>query len=264
MRILFIGDIVGGAGKKIALQQLPNLLEKHKVDFTIANGENCTSGFGMNKSSFDQLIACGIDAFTMGNHTWDNKDIFRFINDEPRIVRPANIPDIMPGRGYGFFDVNGEKLAIINLLGQVYMTPLNNPFATVDQILPEILKQTHNVFLDFHAEVTSEKVAMGWYLDGRVSAIVGTHTHIQTNDARILPRGSAYLTDAGMTGPRDSVLGVDTDIIIQRFRSGHSERFQVAEGDLQFNGVLIDIDTDGKATNIETINFWQPSLYNDM
>lgn len=231
MRILFIGDIVGGAGRRMVLEHLPRLLDEEKIDFTIANGENVTNGNGLNRQSFDELVDCGVDCFTMGNHTWDNKDIYRFIDNEPRLLRPANLHPSRPGAPWRDFQVGGEKLIVTNLLGRVYMPPLDCPFATMDRLLAEWRQEEAVIFLDFHAEATSEKMAMGWHVDGRISAMVGTHTHIQTNDARVLPRGTGYLTDAGMTGPRDSVLGVEKEIILERFRTGFSPRFQTAKGD---------------------------------
>ncbi len=260
MRILFIGDIVGAPGRRMVLDRLPQLLEERAVDFTIANGENVTNGNGINRQSFDELVACGVDCFTMGNHIWDNKDIYHFIDREPRLVRPANFHPSRPGAAWQRFQVGGESLIVTNLVGRIFMPPVDCPFAAMDRLLKEWGPDPGAIFLDFHAEATSEKMAMGWYLDGRISAMVGTHTHIQTNDPRVLPRGTGYLTDAGMTGPRDSVLGVEKEIILERFRTGFSPRFQTATGDLQFNGVLFDLGPDHRCTKVETVNFWQPSL----
>lgn len=260
MRILFIGDIVGAAGRRIVLNELPRLLDEERIDFTIANGENVTNGNGINRQSFDELVACGVDCFTMGNHIWDNKDIYRFIDHEPRLVRPANFHPSRPGSGWQKFQVGEEQLIVTNLVGRVYMPPVDCPFAAMDRLLEEWRQEQAIIFLDFHAEATSEKMAMGWHLDGRISAMVGTHTHIQTNDARVLPRGCGYLTDAGMTGPRDSVLGVEKEIILERFRTGYSPRFQTASGDLQFNAAIYEIGKDRRCTQVQTLNFWQPSL----
>lgn len=259
MRILFIGDIVGAPGRHMVLEHLPRLLAEERIDFTVANGENVTNGFGLSRRHFEELTDCGVDCFTMGNHTWDNKDIFRYIASEPRLLRPANLPAHLPGQGWGCFEAAGTRIYVINLLGRVFMNPCDCPFAALDQILKQIPAGSM-ALVDFHAEATSEKMALGWYADGRASALLGTHTHIQTNDARILPRGLAYLTDVGMSGPRDSVLGVEKDIIIQRFLSGYSEHFRTAAGDLQFNGAIIEIGPDARAKEIRPLNFWQPAL----
>ncbi len=260
MRILFIGDIVGAQGRRMVLEHLPRLLDEYAIDFTIANGENCSGGFGLNQKNFRELVDCGIDAFTMGNHMWDNRDIYNFIDNEERLVRPANFPPSLPGRGWQQYQVAGQKLIVANVVGRVFMTAFDCPFRTMDAILQENAVEDVAIFVDIHAEATSEKMALGWYLDGRVAAVVGTHTHIQTNDARILPRGTGYLTDAGMTGPRDSILGVEREIIIGRFLTGVSPRFEVASGDLQFNGVIFDIGPDHKTQKMELLNFWQPAL----
>ena len=260
MRILFIGDIVGAQGRRMVLEHLPRLRDEYAIDFTIANGENCSGGFGLNQKNFRELVDCGIDAFTMGNHMWDNRDIYNFIDHEERLVRPANFPPSLPGRGWQQYQVAGQKLIVANVVGRVFMTAFDCPFRTMDAILQENAVEDVAIFVDIHAEATSEKMALGWYLDGRVAAVVGTHTHIQTNDARILPRGTGYLTDAGMTGPRDSILGVEREIIIGRFLTGVSPRFEVASGDLQFNGVIFDIGPDHKTQKMELLNFWQPAL----
>ena len=260
MRILFIGDIVGAQGRRMVLEHLPRLLDEYAIDFTIANGENCSGGFGLNQKNFRELVDCGIDAFTMGNHMWDNQDIYNFIDNEERLVRPANFPPSLPGRGWQQYQVAGQKLIVANVVGRIFMTAFDCPFRTMDAILQENAVEDVAIFVDIHAEATSENMALGWYLDGRVAAVVGTHTHIQTNDARILPRGTGYLTDAGMTGPRDSILGVEREIIIGRFLTGVSPRFEVASGDLQFNGVIFDIGPDHKTQKMELLNFWQPAL----
>ncbi|NLF80385.1 MAG: TIGR00282 family metallophosphoesterase [Clostridia bacterium] len=262
MRILFIGDIVGRPGRKMVFENLPRLIEEKAIDFTIANGENTSGGFGLTQRNFSELVDCGVDAFTMGNHIWDNKDIYNYIDEEIRLVRPANYPASDPGRCFQEFTVQGERLIITNIVGSIYMTPAyDNPFQAIDALLKQLpCRDEAAIFVDFHAEATSEKMAMGWFLDGRVSALVGTHTHIQTNDARILPRGTGYLTDAGMTGPRDSVLGVDKDIIVNRFLTGFSSRFEPARGDIQMNGVIFDIGSDHRVGAMELLNFWQPSL----
>ena len=259
MRILFIGDIVGSPGRHLVLQRLPQLLQERQIDFTIANGENVTNGAGLSLNHYQELIACGVDAFTMGNHIWNNKDIFRFIDREERIVRPANFHASLPGRTWQQFTVAGQTVVVFCMTGRVYMAAVDDPFAVADEMLKQFPPEAV-VFLDFHAEATSEKIALAWYLDGRVAALAGTHTHVQTNDARVLPRGTGYLTDAGMTGPRDSVLGVDKDIVIQRFRTGLCPRFETAHGDLQFNGVIFEIDDERRCRSVEPVNFWEPAL----
>jgi len=258
MRVLFIGDIIGGPGRHMVEEHLPRLQDELHIDFTVANGENAAGGFGLNRNCYDTLYNIGVDAFTMGNHTWDNKEIFQFIDKVPNIIRPANYSPKMPGVGVRTFPVLGKKLRIINLIGRVYLPAQDCPFQALDRILKEDTADW--TLVDFHAEATSEKIAMGWYADGRVSAVVGTHTHVQTADGRVLPHGTGYLTDAGMTGPRDSVLGVRTDIIVERFLTGYSPRFETANGDLQFNGVVFDLADDGKCRAVEPLQFWQPSL----
>ena len=260
MRILFIGDIVGSPGRHIIEEKLRLFQDENNIDFTIANGENSAGGFGINKKVFTTLVEMGVDCFTMGNHLWDNKDIFNFIEGEKRIVRPANLNPALPGQAWHIYQVGDEMLAVTNVVGRIYMPPAECPFLALDAIIKEVHNITPNILVDIHAEATSEKVALGWYLDGRVSAVIGTHTHIQTNDSRILPRGTAYLTDAGMTGPRDSVLGVDRDIIINKFLTQVPAHFEVAKGDIQFNGVIIEINQDGRAQTIEAVNFYEPSL----
>ncbi len=262
LRILFIGDITGNPGRQIIEKKLYQIQQDYAIDFTIANGENATNGFGLNKKVFEQLSVFGIDAFTMGNHTWDNKELATFIDQEKTIVRPLNYPANAPGQGFAIFTLpDGQKLAIINLIGQYFMTPTAfSPFTAVTAALSQISSVTPNILVDLHAEATSEKVAMGWYLDGRVSALVGTHTHIQTNDARILPRGTAYITDVGMTGAHDSVLGMDKDIALERFLTQMPVHFRPAEGDLQLNAVVIELNQEGRAGKIETLQMVEPSL----
>ncbi|MBR2783905.1 MAG: TIGR00282 family metallophosphoesterase [Firmicutes bacterium] len=258
MRLLFIGDVIGAAGRRMVLEHLPRLIEEKGVDFTVANGENAANGFGINRRVFDELHACGVDCLTMGNHTFDNKDIYNFIDREPALLRPANYPPGVPGMGCRVYPVLGRRLRVINLIGRVFMREADCPFRTLDALLKE--EPADWTLVDMHAEATSEKVALGWYCDGRVSAVVGTHTHVPTADARLLRRGTGYVTDAGMTGPRDSVLGVDKDIILERFLTGFSPRFETASGDLQFNSVLFDLAEDGTCAGVERLDFWQPAL----
>lgn len=258
MRLLFIGDIVGTAGVKIVQQHLPLLIEKHQIDFTVANGENAAHGFGLNKRGYNELHACGVDCFTLGNHTWDCKEIFSFIDSSNNIIRPANYPPGLPGVGFRRFEVNGRSLLVINLIGRVFMQANDCPFRCLDKILAE--NKADWAFVDIHADATSEKIALAWYADGRISAMAGSHTHVQTADARLLNRGTGYITDAGMTGPRDSVLGVDREIIIRKFLTGASARFETAAGDVQLNAVLFDLADDGTCRSVEPINLWEPGL----
>ena len=261
MRVLFIGDLVGRASRQLLEKYLPDLIDRYQIDFTVANAENSAGGVGLTKKVFDQLIDLGVDAMTMGNHTWDNKDIFNFIEGAKQLVRPANLPPGTPGRGYGIFTAaKGEKIAVINLLGQVFMDPVDSPFACINMLLAEIRRETKHIIVDIHAEATSEKIALGWYLDGRVSAVLGTHTHVATADYRILPQKTAYITDVGMTGPKDSVLGVDKDIIIRKFTTGLPQRFALANGDIELNAVMIDLNADGQAETIERVTLLEPSF----
>ncbi|NLL51262.1 MAG: TIGR00282 family metallophosphoesterase [Peptococcaceae bacterium] len=254
MQILFIGDIVGRPGREAIKSLLPAIKKEYKPALIVANAENASGGRGLTKDVAEELFANGLDFLTMGNHVWDQKEITKFIDNEQRLIRPANYPKGAPGKGYGFVYCNGFKIGIINLLGRIFLAPLENPFSMVMSLINNIASETPIIIVDFHAEATSEKVAMGWFLDGKVSAVVGTHTHIQTADARILDRGTAYITDVGMTGPRDSVLGIKKEIVINGFLTQMPARFEVASGLKQLNAVLIDIDEKtGKSRNITPI-----------
>jgi len=255
MRFLAIGDVVGRPGRNILKSTLSKLKENYKIDVVIANCENAAGGNGLTKKVADELFSIGIDVMTMGNHVWANKEIFSFIENETRIIRPANYPEgTTPGRGYNVFEKNNVKFTVINLCGRVFMENLDCPFRKIDEILKKI--ECPIIIVDFHAEATSEKIALGFYVDGRVSCVYGTHTHVQTADEKILPNGTAYITDIGMTGPYDSVLGVDKDIVIQKFTTLLPVRFEVAKGKAQFNGIVFEVDNNsGKAISIERINF---------
>ncbi|MCY8861024.1 2',3'-cyclic-nucleotide 2'-phosphodiesterase [Bacillus inaquosorum] len=254
MRILFIGDVVGSPGRDMVKEYVPKLKTKYKPHFTIINGENAAHGKGLTEKIYHSLIQAGADAITMGNHTWDKKEIFDFIDDVPNLVRPANFPEGTPGKGITYVKANGKELAVINLQGRTFLPPLDDPFLKVDELIAEAAKRTLYIFIDFHAEATSEKLALGWYTDGRASAVVGTHTHVQTADNRILPKGTAYITDVGMTGPYDGILGMDRETIIKRFKTNLPVRFTVAEGKTTLSGVVIDIDDQTKkAVKIERI-----------
>lgn len=250
MRILFVGDVVGKPGREILRQQLNEIQDQYHIDFTIANGENAANGTGINKRIFEEISNYGVDVVTMGNHVWDKKEILDFIDHEERIIRPANYPPGTPGKGWNIFSVNQVKIIVINLAGRVFLPALDCPFQAMERILAEIKDLTPNVIVDFHGEATSEKQAMGWYLDGRVSAVLGTHTHIQTADARILHRGTAYMTDVGMTGPRDSVLGTDKDLVIKKFITSMPVKFEIAHGDIQLNATVLELNKQGKAISI--------------
>ncbi len=256
MKLLMIGDIVGRPGRTIVREKLPILKRESGIDFVIANAENAAGGNGITEKIKQELIISGIDFLTMGNHIWDNKDVFNFIEEEQRIIRPANYPVQTPGKGYQLVELeNGIVIGILNIAGRVFMNPLDCPFRTADAVLDKMKALTNIIKVDFHAEASSEKVAMGWYLDGRVSLIAGTHTHIQTADERILPNGTAYITDIGMTGPRDSILGIEKELVIKKFLTQLPVRFEVAKGPMQLNSVVVEIDTSsGKAKSIKRVN----------
>lgn len=255
MKILFIGDIVGSPGRDMLTQYLPRLKDKYRPQVTIINGENAASGKGITEKIYKQFLSLGAQVITMGNHTWNKREILDFIDDAPYLIRPANFPENNPGKGIVYLKINDIEVAVINLQGRTFMEPHDNPFPLGEKLIAEARKRTNIIFVDFHAEATSEKQAFGWFADGQVSAVIGTHTHTQTADERILPEGTAYLTDAGMTGPYDSVLGVDKDVIIERFLSHMPARFDVdTKGRNQLNGCLITVDKKtGKAKKIERI-----------
>lgn len=243
MRILLIGDIVGRPGRLAIKETLSGIKAELKIDFVVANGENAAGGIGITREIALELLNYGVNVLTMGNHVWDKKEVFSFIEKEPRIVRPANYPPGLPGTGARvFLTAGGDKVGVINLSGRVFLANLDCPFRTADRLVEEISKETSVILVDFHAEATSEKIALGHYLDGRVSAVVGTHTHVQTADEEILPEGTGYLTDLGMTGPRGGVIGVKKELILERFLTQKPVRHEVAEGLYQFNAAVVDID----------------------
>jgi metallophosphoesterase (TIGR00282 family) len=253
--LLFIADVIGSPGRDVLKALLVDLKRRHDVHLVICNCENSAAGFGVTKEVARELFAAGCDVLTGGNHLWDKKDSFDYIAEEPRLVRPANLPEGTPGRGWRVVKAaNGVHVGVVNLLGRVFMKEAECPFRTVDVALAQLEKQAPVTFVDFHAETTAEKVAMGWHLDGRASALVGTHTHVQTADDRILPRGTAYLTDAGMTGGFESVIGMDRAAALRRFLTLLPERLQPAGGDLRLNAVLVSVDEEtGKATRIQRL-----------
>jgi 2',3'-cyclic-nucleotide 2'-phosphodiesterase len=248
MKILFIGDIFGSSGRRIVADHLADIVATNGIDVAIANAENAAGGFGLTPAIAEELFALGLDVLTSGNHIWDKRELFDYLARQPRLLRPANYPDA-PGSGVAAFRTRtGVDCAILNLQGRVYMPVTDCPFRTADQILGQLDPAIRVRFVDFHAEVTSEKMAMGWYLDGRVSAVVGTHTHIPTADTRILPNGTAYQTDCGMTGPYGSVIGVDTDIILKRFLTALPVRMEASRRNPELHAVIVDVDeTTGQA-----------------
>jgi len=256
MKILFIGDTVGKAGCSIVHHHLKHLQEELAVDLTILNCENAAGGFGVTPKIADGFFDAGIDVLTSGNHIWDKKEIIPYLGKHPRILRPANYPSDNPGRGLAVLKTRaGEDVAVLNLQGRVFMPPTDDPFRVADTELAKVPKHIKVIFVDMHGEATSEKVAMGWYLDGRVSAVVGTHTHIPTADEKILPGGTAFQTDVGMAGPFFSVIGVIKEDVIRRFLTSISNKFEEASQDAQLNGVFVDVDSEtGKARHIERIH----------
>ena len=242
MKILFIGDIVGNPGRTATTEFLNE--HRHEYDFIVANGENAAGGKGLTFEIVDQLLASGVSVITTGNHVWDKKEILDFIDTTPQLIRPANYPAEVPGRGFiiATSDDGETQLAVINLAGQIFMNRYTNPFHALNDILLEVRTVTPYVLLDFHAEATSEKIAMGWHADGRVGAVVGTHTHVQTADARVLPQGTAYITDVGMTGPHDSVIGTRVDDVINGFLTMMPTRFTVAKDNVKVSAVEIELD----------------------
>ena len=242
MKILFIGDIVGNPGRAATTEFLNE--HRHEYDFIVANGENAAGGKGLTFEIVDQLLASGVSVITTGNHVWDKKEILDFIDTTPQLIRPANYPAEVPGRGFiiASSDDGQTQLAVINLAGQIFMNRYTNPFHALNDILLEVKSVTPYVLLDFHAEATSEKIAMGWHADGRVGVVVGTHTHVQTADARVLPQGTAYITDVGMTGPHDSVIGTRIEDVINGFLTMMPTRFTVAKDNVKLSAVEIELD----------------------
>jgi len=255
MNLLFIGDVVGSPGRDMVKEYVPKIKEKYRPNFTIINGENAAGGRGITEKIYREFLGSGAQAVTLGNHSWDNKEIFEFIDSAKNMVRPANFPEGTPGKGLAFFKVNDLEVAVINLQGRTFMPPLDCPFKKADELVEMAQERTPFIFVDFHAEATSEKQAMGWYLDGRVSAVVGTHTHVQTADSRILPGGTGYLTDVGMTGPYDGILGMEREAVITKFLTSLPVRFEVPKaGRTQLSGVYMELDRKtGKSKKIERI-----------
>ncbi len=254
MNILFIGDIFGGPGRQVIKDHLPGLKEEFQIDICIANGENVAHGKGITEKTASGLFDSGIDVFTSGNHLWDRRESIDYLKIEKRIVKPLNYPDGAIGFKSYIKKINNKKIAVVTLIGQVFMWSANSPFTALDEFLPELKKETDNILVDIHAEATAEKRALGYYFDGRVSAVIGTHTHIQTADEEILPSGTAYITDVGMIGPHDSVIGMDKNVVLKRLVTCMPQKFIVASEGLQINAVFIKInDKNGKALKIQRI-----------
>ena len=255
MKILAVGDIIGTAGINELKLRLKEIKEKEKIDFIIVNGENSAEGMGITEKNFKEIVSQGVHVITMGNHTWGKKDIFKFI-DDPKIIRPANYPEGVVGKGYNIYTCKNKKIAVINLMGRVDINILTeNPFLKAKKIIEKIRQEVDIIIVDFHAEATAEKIALGYYLDGMATIIFGTHTHVQTADEKILPNGTAYITDIGMTGPKHSVIGMDIKASIKRFETTLPEKYRIADGECMFNGVIFDVDDNtSKVTKIKRIN----------
>jgi metallophosphoesterase (TIGR00282 family) len=255
LRILFIGEIIGKPGRQAVSLLLPRLREELSPDFIAANCENAAGGSGITKDTAGEILAAGVDVITLGDHVWSKKESYPYLDEETRVVRPANYPSGAPGRGWGVYTVpSGVRVGVINLCGRIFLDPLDHPFRAADSILETLAPASDVILVDFHAEATSEKTAFAYYVDGRVSAVVGTHTHVQTADERILPGGTAYITDAGMTGPVDSVLGMNKELAIARFVTQMPGKFEVAEGETALSAVIIDVESSsGRAVRIERL-----------
>lgn len=262
MKILFIGDIVGKAGRALTRRGVSALVERHDVDLVVANVENAAGGNGITRAVGESLRDHGIQVMTSGNHIWDKKEALDYIDLEPRLLRPANYPDGAPGAGRVVVAARcGGQVGVINVMGRVFMTPIENPFTVVRREIEAVRESASVILVDFHGEATSEKIAMGWHLDGEVTAVVGTHTHVQTADERLLPKGTAYITDVGMTGAHDSVLGVEKAVVLRRFLTALPGRFDTARGDPRLHGVLVSADAaTGRATAIERLSLTPADL----
>ena len=254
MKILAIGDIVGEAGVRKLKEELPKIEKEENIDFVITNGENAAGGMGLTEKNFKDILEAGTNVITMGNHTWGKKDIFKFI-DSPQLLRPANYPKGLVGKGLGIYECKDKKIAVMNFLGRVDLNVLTeNPFVLAKEMVEELQNKVDMIFIDFHAEATAEKIAMGRFLDGKITALFGTHTHVQTADEQILPNGTAYITDLGMTGPKDSVIGMDIQVSFKRFETTLPERYKLAEGQSMLNAVEFEIDEKtNKTTKIKRI-----------
>jgi metallophosphoesterase (TIGR00282 family) len=253
VKILFVGDVVGGIGRRTLASLLPGIRDTHQPDFVVVNGENSAGGVGITQKTARELLEMGADAITLGNHAFRHRDVYDLLDREERIVRPANYPKGSPGRGHTVVERDGMRLGVVNLSGLVFLQAVRSPFADADAAVAELRGRADAVLVDMHAEATSEKVAMGWHLNGRVTACVGTHTHVPTADARVLPGGTAYITDVGMTGPRGGVIGVKRELALERFLTLTNVRFETSDEDPWLNALLIEADGEGRATAVEQI-----------
>ncbi|HPC75061.1 MAG TPA: TIGR00282 family metallophosphoesterase [Syntrophales bacterium] len=256
MKLFFIGDIVGKPGRRALRALLPAVIHRHDIDLVVANAENAAAGFGVTRTVVEEIYASRVDVLTTGNHVWDKKEVMEFIDEYETLLRPANYPEGTPGRGTVLLSArNGCSAAVINLSGRVFMKPVDCPFRVAESEIRKLRNRTNVIIVDMHAEATSEKQALGWFLDGEVSAVIGTHTHVQTADEQILPKGTAYITDVGMTGPFDSVIGVEKEMVIERFLTYRPNKFDVARGDVRLQGAVVDIDPEtGRARAIERLS----------
>jgi 2',3'-cyclic-nucleotide 2'-phosphodiesterase len=253
VKLLFIGDVVGGIGRRVLASLLPGLREQHRPDFVVVNGENAAGGVGITEKTARELFDTGADAITLGNHAYRHRDVYGYLDREESIVRPANYPKGSPGHGHTVVERGGMRLGVVNMSGMLFVEAARSPFAEIDAVLAGLRGNSDYVLLDFHAEATSEKVAMGWHVDGRVTACVGTHTHVPTADCRVLPGGTAYISDVGMTGPRGGVIGVKREQALERFLTMTPVRFETSEEDPWLNAVLVEAEQGGRATSIEQL-----------
>jgi 2',3'-cyclic-nucleotide 2'-phosphodiesterase len=257
MKLLFIGDVFGRPGRELLRKAMPSLVERFAPDLVVANVENAAAGFGITREVGNAILAMGVHVMTSGNHVWDKKEAIEYVRTESRLLRPANYPAGVPGRGSCLANaLNGNAVGVVNVMGRVFMTSLDDPFAVVLNEIEALAQHVRVILVDFHAEATSEKIAMGWHLDGKVTAVIGTHTHVQTADEQILPGGTAYMTDVGMTGPHDSIIGVDKEAALSRFLKGMPVRFEPAKGNPRLHAVLVTADPDtGKAVDVLRLGF---------
>jgi 2',3'-cyclic-nucleotide 2'-phosphodiesterase len=262
MKLLFLGDIVGRPGRDLIRRHVRALASSHGADLVIANGENAAGGAGITRENMIEILTAGVDVITTGNHVWDKRETLEFIGNEPRLLRPANYPEGTPGAGSCVVTAkNGVRVGVINVMGRVFLNAIDDPFRVAEREVARVRGDGAQViFVDVHAETTSEKIALSYYLDGLVTAVIGTHTHVQTADERILPGGTACLTDVGMTGPHDGVIGIEKDAIIARFVTGMPSRFETASGDPRMHGVVIEVDANGRATSITRLSLTEQEL----
>jgi metallophosphoesterase (TIGR00282 family) len=259
MNVLFIGDIMGEPGRRVILKHLSKVIQEHQIDLVVGNGENAAGGFGITQDVAEDLFDLGLSVITLGNHAWDKREALEYLQKEQRVIRPANYPDGVPGKGTCVVEtVHGERLGILQLMGRVFMPMVDCPFRVAERELAQLTTQTHCILVDMHAETTSEKMAMGYFLDGKVSAVLGTHTHVQTADEQILPQGTGYLTDVGMTGPVQSVIGMKPNLVIQKFLTQLPRRFEVATGPSVLSAAVLNLNhATGKTTHITRLRVFE-------